>query len=204
MIRTSRIPKTRQITTTRKNKIMTLYIHKFIRTLAWFLVVHVTVVSYAERPHFVTTELKISNGMKGLKRPEIVYHCQAIKSGLDYGWRRATRPPLGHSFHVLLEGGQKLEEEIHRCHFRSVLGTADVDIRMTAIDSEICKFQKACAIHVVTREGIVYDGKEWDFEERYPRLIPRKYLEAKWKPWPRRSSRGRGAPGSQRGSGGSQ
>ncbi|KAL1197149.1 hypothetical protein V5N11_002028 [Cardamine amara subsp. amara] len=171
---------------------------------AWFLVVHVTVVSCAERPHFVTTELKIVNGMKGLKRPEIVYHCQAINSGLDYGWRRATRPPFGHSFHVLLEGGQKLEEEIHRCHFRSVLGTADLDIRMTAIDSEICKFRKACAIHEVTLEGIKYHGKEWDFEERYPRLIPRKYLEAKWKPWPQRSSRGRAAPGSQRGSGGSQ
>ncbi|CAH8272293.1 unnamed protein product, partial [Arabidopsis lyrata] len=159
---------------------------------------HVTVVSYAGRSHFVTTELKIRNGMQGLKRPEIVYHCHAINSGLDYGWRRATRPPLGHSFHVLLEGGEKLEEEIHRCHFRSVLGTADVDIRMTAIDAEICNFKKACAIHEVTPEGITFDGKEWNFEERYPRLIPKKYLEAKWKPWPRRTNRSSGGQGSGR------
>ncbi|KAL0718165.1 hypothetical protein Bca4012_067487 [Brassica carinata] len=81
----------------------------------------VTMVSYAGRSHFVTTELNIRNEMQGLKRPEIVYHCQAINSGLEYGWRRAKKPPLGHTFHVLLEGGQKLEEEIHRCHFRSVL-----------------------------------------------------------------------------------
>ncbi|AED93522.2 Plant self-incompatibility protein S1 family [Arabidopsis thaliana] len=141
--------------------------------------VHVTVVSYAGRSHFVTTELKIRNGMQGLKRPEIVYHCQAINSGLDYGWRRALRPPFGHSFHVLLEGGQKLEEEIHRCHFR-----------------------KACAVHEVTPEGIMFDGKEWNFEERYPRLIPKKYLEAKWKPWPRRTSRSSGGQASGRRSSG--
>lgn len=184
---------------------MTFKIDKFIRTLAWFLVVHVTVVSYAGRSHFVTTELNIRNEMQGLKRQEIVYHCQSINSGLDYGWRRAKRPPFGHSFHVLLEGGQKLEEEIHRCHFRSVLGTANVDIGMTAIDAEICNYKKACAVHRVTPEGIMFDGKEWDFSERYPRLIPRKYLEAKWKPWPRRSSsRGRGPPASQRRSGDSQ
>ncbi|KAL9811554.1 putative plant self-incompatibility S1 [Arabidopsis thaliana] len=164
--------------------------------------VHVTVVSYAGRSHFVTTELKIRNGMQGLKRPEIVYHCQAINSGLDYGWRRALRPPFGHSFHVLLEGGQKLEEEIHRCHFRSVLGTVDVDIRMTAIDAEICNFRKACAVHEVTPEGIMFDGKEWNFEERYPRLIPKKYLEAKWKPWPRRTSRNSGGQASGRRSSG--
>ncbi|ESQ32140.1 hypothetical protein EUTSA_v10005491mg [Eutrema salsugineum] len=158
---------------------------------AWFLLMHVTVVSHAGRSHFVTTELEIRNEMKGLKRPEIVYHCQAINSGLDYGWRRAKSPPLGHTFNVLLEGGQKLEEEIHRCHFRSVLGTANVDIRMTAIDAEICNYHNECAVHVVTPEGIMFDGKEWDFEERYPRLIPRKYLEAKWKPWPRRGSQRR-------------
>lgn len=183
---------------------MTFNIQKLIRTLVWLLVVHVTVVSYAGRSHFVTTELKIRNGMQGLKRPEIVYHCHAINSGLDYGWRRATRPPLGHSFHVLLEGGEKLEEEIHRCHFRSVLGTADVDIRMTAIDAEICNFKKACAIHEVTPEGITFDGKEWNFEERYPRLIPKKYLEAKWKPWPRRTNRSSGGQGSGRRPSGSQ
>jgi len=183
---------------------MTFNIHKLIRTLVWLLVVHVTVVSYAGRSHFVTTELKIRNGMQGLKRPEIVYHCQAINSGLDYGWRRALRPPFGHSFHVLLEGGQKLEEEIHRCHFRSVLGTVDVDIRMTAIDAEICNFRKACAVHEVTPEGIMFDGKEWNFEERYPRLIPKKYLEAKWKPWPRRTSRSSGGQASGRRSSGSQ
>ncbi|KAF8099346.1 hypothetical protein N665_0245s0024 [Sinapis alba] len=159
---------------------MTFNIDRFIRTtLAWFLATQVTVFSYALRSHFVTTELNIRNEMKGLKRPEIVYHCEAINSGLGYGWRRAQKPPLGHTFHVLLEGGPKLEEEIHRCHFRSVLGEADVDIRMT--------------VH------------EWDFKERYPRLIPRTYLEAMWKPWPRRrSSRDRGDPRSQRYSGGSQ
>ncbi|KAF8095682.1 hypothetical protein N665_0326s0024 [Sinapis alba] len=181
---------------------MTFNIDKFIRTLTWFLVVHFTTFSYAGRSHFVTTELNIRNEMKGLKRLEIVYFCQAINSGLEYGWRRAKKPPLGHTFHVLLEGGQKLEEEIHRCHFRSVLGTADVDIRMTAIDAEMCNYKRACAVHEVTREGIIFDGKEWDFEERYPRLIPRRYLEAKWKPWPRRG--GAVAQGSQRRSGGSQ
>ncbi|KAL0792417.1 hypothetical protein Bca101_063794 [Brassica carinata] len=185
---------TRQIITTRK--IMTLNIERFIRALAWFLVVHFTTFSYAGRSHFVTTELNIRNEMKGLKRQEIVYFCQAINSGLEYGWRRAKKPPLGHTFHVLLEGGQKLEEEIHRCHFRSVRGTADVDIRMTAIDAEICNDKRACAVHEVTPEGIIFDGKEWDFEERYPRLIPRRYLEAKWTPWPRRGYRV--AQGSQR------
>ncbi|CAA7017228.1 unnamed protein product [Microthlaspi erraticum] len=167
---------------------MTFNIDKFIRSLAWFLVVNVTVVSYAMRSNFVTTEMKIRNGMEGIKRPEIVYHCKAIHSGLDYGWRRAKKPSLGHSFNILLEGGQKLEEEIHRCHFRSVFGTADVDISMTAIDAEICNYKDECAVHEVTPEGIMFNGKEWDFEERYPRLIPRKFLEAKWKPWPRRSS----------------
>ncbi|KAG2303356.1 hypothetical protein Bca52824_032007 [Brassica carinata] len=175
---------------------MTLNIERFIRALAWFLVVHFTTFSYAGRSHFVTTELNIRNEMKGLKRQEIVYFCQAINSGLEYGWRRAKKTPLGHTFHVLLEGGQKLEEEIHRCHFRSVRGTADVDIRMTAIDAEICNYKRACAVHEVTPEGIIFDGKEWDFEERYPRLIPRRYLEAKWTPWPRRGYRV--AQGSQR------
>ncbi|CAF1716174.1 unnamed protein product [Brassica napus] len=165
---------------------------------AWFLVTQVTMVSQAGRSHFVTTELNIRNEMQGLKRPERVYHCQAINNGLEYGWRRAKKPPLGHTFHVLLEGGQKLEEEIHRCHFRSVLGKADVDIHMTAIDAEICNYKRACAVHVVTPEGIMFHGKEWDFKERYPRLIPRTYLEAKWKPWPRRSSHDREDPRSQR------
>ncbi|KAL0642874.1 hypothetical protein Bca4012_041164 [Brassica carinata] len=112
----------------------------------------VTVVSQAGRSHFVTTELNIRNEMQGLKRPEIVYHCQAINNGLEYGWRRAKKPPLGHTFHVLLEGGQKLEEEIHRCHFRSVLGKADVDIHMTAIDAEICNYKRACAVHVFQKK----------------------------------------------------
>ncbi|CAH2044457.1 unnamed protein product [Thlaspi arvense] len=170
---------------------MTFTIDKFTRALAWFLVLDVTVVSYAERSHFVTTELNIRNEMQGLKRSEIVYHCRAINSGLEYGWRRAKKPSLGHSFRVLLEGGQKLEEEIHRCHFRSVLGTADVDIRMTAIDAEICNYKNGCAVHFVTPEGIVYDGKEWNFDGRYPKLIPRSYIEAKWKPWPRRGSQSR-------------
>ncbi|EOA19542.1 hypothetical protein CARUB_v10002514mg [Capsella rubella] len=165
--------------------------YKYDATLAWFLLLHVTLVSCTVRTHFVTTELKIVNGMHGLKRPEIVYHCQAINSGLDYGWRRAIKPPFGHSFTVLLEGGLKLEEETHRCHFRSVLGTANVDIRMTAIDSEMCNNKNACAVHVATPEGIWFDGKEWDFEERYPRLVPKKYIEARWKPWPRRSKRSR-------------
>ncbi|KAL0694940.1 hypothetical protein Bca4012_062120 [Brassica carinata] len=155
---------TRQIITTRKK--MTLNIERFIRALAWFLVVHFTTFSYAGRSHFVTTELNIRNEMKGLKRQEIVYFCQAINSGLEYGWRRAKKTPLGHTFHVLLEGGQKLEEEIHRCHFRSVRGTADVDIRMTAIDAEICNYKRACAVHEVTPEGIIFDGKEWDFDRR--------------------------------------
>ncbi|CAN8265222.1 unnamed protein product [Cochlearia groenlandica] len=175
---------------------MTLNINKLTKTLAWFLVMQVTVVTYADRSHFVTTELKIRNGMQGLKRPEIVYYCQALKSGLEYGWRRAKEPSYGHSFQVILEGGQKLEEEIHRCHFRSVLGTADVEIPMTAIDAEICNFKSECTVHVATPEGILFDGKEWDFGERYPRLIPRRFIEGKWKPWPRRNS--------SRGSGGSQ
>ncbi|KAF3503601.1 hypothetical protein F2Q69_00039842 [Brassica cretica] len=84
---------------------MTFNIDRFIRTFAWFLVTQVTVVSQAGRSHFVTTELNIRNEMQGLKRPEIVYYCQAIKSGLEYGWRRAKKPPLGHTFHVHLEGG---------------------------------------------------------------------------------------------------
>ncbi|KAF2536805.1 hypothetical protein F2Q68_00018840 [Brassica cretica] len=63
---------------------------------------------------------------------------------------------------------------------------------------------RACAVHVVTLEGIMFHGKEWDFNERYPRLIPRTYLEAKWKPWPRRSSHDREDPRSQRRFGGSQ
>ncbi|XP_010535262.1 PREDICTED: uncharacterized protein LOC104810614 [Tarenaya hassleriana] len=131
------------------------------KTLSLFLVLQVVIIPITESKEidYVNLNITIRNEMKGLKRPEVVYRCRSKRK--DYGWRRSRVPGTQHTFPIVVEVNESVIPAIHLCNFRSVMGTADLVIRNTYLDAEVCP--RSSCVHDVTPDGIKFRGHELDF-----------------------------------------
>ncbi|XP_013623781.1 PREDICTED: uncharacterized protein LOC106329642, partial [Brassica oleracea var. oleracea] len=121
----------------------------------------------------------IKNEMHHFKKPAVFYHCTSKKK--DMGWHRSVPSTEYHwSFKVPKFGNGVM---IHKCEFRSRLGTANIEIdtlSTTAIlcDGHICEY-------AVRRNGIYFIG----YELYYPFGVfielsrPVEKLVEPWTPW---------------------
>ncbi|XP_010520641.1 PREDICTED: uncharacterized protein LOC104799699 [Tarenaya hassleriana] len=155
-----------------------------LKTLAcWFLAMQViSVPADAIVPGEVEFSILIKNEMYGLKRPTVVYQCRSPKK--VFRWHKSVpKSEFSWDFNVPPFGTAVV---VHRCHFRSSQGTADVEIKTISMTAMLCGGH-LCK-YVIKPNGIYFVG----YETYYPHNIFLRFLELvrpveklvePWKAW---------------------
>ncbi|CAN8252324.1 unnamed protein product [Cochlearia groenlandica] len=152
------------------------------KTLLWCLVLQAIVHQGYSIIGDVSFTLLMKNEMYGLKRPSVVYRCKSSEKSLR--WHKSfPKTEFSWDFDVPPFGNGVV---IHRCHFMSSQGTADVEIKTLSMTSMLCGGH-LCK-YVIRPNGIYFVG----FETYYPHNILLRFLELvrpvdklvePWKAW---------------------
>ncbi|XP_010424065.1 PREDICTED: uncharacterized protein LOC104709097 [Camelina sativa] len=124
----------------------------------------------------------IKNEMYHVKKPSVFYNCRSPKK--DIGWRKSfPSTDFEWEFKVPQFGNGVM---VHKCRFRSSLGTANVEIRTLSTTAMLCDGQ-TCT-YAIRPDGIYFIG----YELYSPHAIFGRYFEFSrpveklvepWKPW---------------------